>query len=230
MKYQTCSRIMRGVAKTAGRYSLPQPMIVAGPDGAVIAATDGRMAAVRPLEAIEPSPERVSFVLPDGVMPKPTMHAKGAVIDAGAESVAVQAHKPSGKPDGAAKIGKPDTNTVFPPISDVMPDGTGMVYASVRINPTLLHDAMIAAQGEDSPSVTLFVPVQVGAEPSETRGGGKGFFKAYPGAGKPITVIGHGANAGASLVMPIADGTKKDPATPGADLLSRGLELFRATK
>lgn len=205
LKITTTNRIMHAVATDNSRYQLRSPAVRIKDGKVHIMATDGRIAAVRPVETIEGDASGDELkILPEDTIRKASKHTKPIDIQLDASEARVQHVKRTGALDGPETVGSyiDPTDRPFAPISDICPrESSTRRYVAIAVNPDLLHQAMKAAQSEreDERGVVLFVPFA--ADKSGTLLEDTEVIQ--PAGLQPMLIAGGEKAGGASVCMPV---------------------------
>lgn len=240
---ETDNRILHATARENSRFALSDVGVRIKDGRGVIAATDGRIAAVRPVQTLngtsDASYNASAMISREALGKNATKNAKRLELRIGEEpnpngAFAMGARVDSSQVSGNGKARKSKplapgsvTDGELPPIDDVLPRSGR--YATINVNPDLLNAAMQAARDtahDGRGVVTLYVPIRgEGETTTESDSVKAGSREVMQDTGRPIVIVGDGPDAGAALAMPISS-----KETDHVRNFKRADDLFRATK
>lgn len=240
MKFQieTDNRIKHCTARESARYSMRSPMVRIRDGVGVIAATDGRTAAVRPVQVLNGTRDGDVLLGADTLGKNPTQNPKRFRVetdtptppghhpdvdtrDGGGDPITAHELDRRGE-SKAARITRADLGTL-PPLADVFPSREQRRYAAITVNPDLMAAALKAAQSDDpdQQGVTIYVEIVAPEQESGISHISRG---CRDRSRTPFVCVGHGEGAGAAIGMPI----NCDEDTN--QTFDRGRELFARMK
>lgn len=193
---ETNNRIMHSTTKSSSRYSIKSPYLKVKDGVGRMAATDGRIASVRPVAILGKVDDMGAF-LPVSGMKRPTKSPKSYRITPNSTGASFQALKGAKLDDDGLPVVGEYVDGTFPPIADVFPRAGK--YAAIAVSPTLLAAAMGAAQGDIDGHglVVLYIPIVSDFTESS------GYELPTEMCNKPMLIAGTGDDGGASVLMPV---------------------------